>query len=331
MSRHAADNKATAVTVGNFDGVHLGHRALLARARGRVGESGRVVVLAFEPHPLAALRPAHAPATVASFETRQALLCDAGADEVHRLDPAEVLGLPAERFVDQVVQAYRPAVWVEGADFRFGKERTGDNALLALLGRKLGFDAVVVDDVCVALTDQTVVRASSSRVRWLLRHGRVRDAAYVLGRAHEVRGRVVRGDGRGRTIGFPTANLQTDDLLPAAGVYACFAKLPGGLVCPAAVNSGLRPTFENARPQTEAHLLLDDDEAVPAPGTAGWPLRLRFVARVRDELRFASIDELKAQIARDVRRTRVLLSHAPYAVPEGRVPTCAVGAPQETP
>jgi riboflavin kinase/FMN adenylyltransferase len=206
----------TALTIGNFDGVHIGHAALVHRARGEVGEGGRVVALAFDPHPAAVLAPGREPPRLTTFEQRSALLRAIGADEVVRLDPASgVLGQEAAAFLRHLAEWFAPTAIVEGPDFRFGRGRVGDVGLLQEQGRRLGFAVHTVAPVEVALTDQSIVRASSSVVRWLLSHGRVRDAAFVLGRSYELTGEVVPGDRRGRTIGVPTANLAAEQTLPA--------------------------------------------------------------------------------------------------------------------
>ncbi len=308
----------TVLTIGNFDGVHLGHAALVRRARelaGPAAAGGRVVVLSFDPHPLTAIRPEIAPKRLTPFERRAGLLRALGADEVVRLEPTpDFLALEPERFVERLAAEHAPAALVEGDDFRFGRGRSGDVETLRALGRRHGFEVAVLPPVQVALTDQTIVRASSTMVRWLLAHARVRDAALVLGRPHEIAGTVVPGDRRGRTIGFPTANVATDDTLPANGVYAARAVLPDGRTFPAAVNVGARPTFENARPQTEAHLILPGagPEWRPVDGLPeyGWAIRLRLIAFVRDQARFASLDGLVAQIRRDTQRARALVEEA---------------------
>lgn len=305
------------LTIGVFDGVHLGHRKLIETARaiadGLDGEPGtppggaRVVALAFEPSPKAVLDPEHAPPRLTGFEDRADRLLDAGADEVLRLEPSkDLLGLAPERFVDDVLMPMHPAAIVEGSDFRFGAKRAGDVGTLAELGESRGFSVRIVEPVEVSLNDQSVVAASSSRVRWLLAHGRVADAGRVLGRAYEMVGTVVQGDQRGRTIGFPTANLASDQTPPGEGVYACIATLEDGRAVPCAANVGERPTFDGAERRVEAHLIgyqrgRDEPEY-------GWPLRLAFVSRLRDQVRFDGVEHLTAQLARDVQRANELLS-----------------------
>lgn len=246
----------TAVTIGNFDGVHAGHAALVARARSLVGPGGRVVVLAFDPHPSSVLRPGTEPARLTTFARRAELLRGQGADEVRRLEPdGGLLSLSPEAFMRHVVDSFGPAVLVEGADFHFGKGRAGHVAELREIGRAMGFGVEIVEPVEVELCDQSLVTASSSLARWLLAGGRVADAGRVLGRAYELSGDVVSGDRRGRGIGFPTANVEPAETPPAPGVYACTAELPDGRELPAAVHVGERPTIGDGKPRVEAHVL----------------------------------------------------------------------------
>ncbi len=315
------------ITIGTFDGVHVGHAALVAAARrladthaaGRAGAvgSGRpsVVAMVFDPHPLTTIAPAAAPARLLSFDDKAARLRELGVDEIVRLEPCrELLDLSPEAFLDSLVVPRRPVAVVEGWDFCFGKNRTGDTNLLCTLGSGRGFATHVVEPVLVALNDHSVVRASSTLCRWLLANGRVDDAALMLGQPHALTGTVVRGDRRGRTIGFPTANLETTSLLPGDGVYAARARLADGRVLDAAVNIGERPTFAGAARTVEAHLIGGDGHrggsewaALPGLPEYGWPLRLELVAFIRDQMRFAGLDALRGQLARDVVRIATTL------------------------
>jgi len=295
---------STALTIGNFDGVHLGHAALVRRARACAGPEGRVVVMAFWPHPITILRPDQAPDTLTTFDRRTELLRDLGADEVVRIEPTrDLLGLAPEAFIKRVVADHAPACIVEGPDFRFGRARAGDVDLLARLGDDLGYRAEVVEPVRIATADQLIAEASSTLVRWLVSEGRVRDAARVLGRPHEVRGVVVRGAKRGRDLGFPTANLDSDTMLPADGVYAGVAVLPGGERVPAAVSVGSNPTFGAASRRLEAHLI---DWSGPADDY-DWPLAVELVAWLRDQVAYRGVEPLIEQIHRDIADTRAAL------------------------
>lgn len=301
----------TAITIGSLDGVHLGHRALLSAARGAVGEGGRVVAMVFDPHPLTALNPAAAPARLSAWSQRERWLREAGADEVVRLEPTPaLLNHSAVEFIAEVVRDYRPAVIVEGPDFHFGKGRAGDTRTLAALGQEGGFATIVLSAVEAVLTDHTIARCSSSLVRRLVSAGRVGDAAAVLGRPYALLGEVVRGDRRGRTIGFPTANIRTDQLLPADGVYAATARFGDGRTAPAAVNIGPRPTFSGVERRVEAHLIglagagegEDTWSNVPGVPEYGWEIELSVLTFLRDSYRFESVDALRSQLRRDCRR-----------------------------
>ncbi|MBK7405936.1 MAG: bifunctional riboflavin kinase/FMN adenylyltransferase [Phycisphaerales bacterium] len=301
---------STVVTVGNFDGVHAGHAAIVRRARALAAPNGgSVVVLAFDPHPLSRLAPERAPQPLTTFPERAELLRQAGADIVERLEPTEaLLRLSPEAFVEWVVERHNPGVWIEGQDFRFGHGRAGSVETLQQLGGPLGFTVELAPTVSVALSDHTVVPASSSLTRWMLSHGRARDAWSMLGRPYRLGGQVVRGDRRGRTLGFPTANFESPTILPADGVYAAVATLPGGARHPAALSVGSKPQFGGLTRTAEAFIL----DAPTDPGTAhlpglteyGWQLALDVVGWIRDQMRFDSIERLVAQMERDCARVR---------------------------
>ena len=299
------------ISVGNFDGVHVGHAALVARARELAQAHNApdntpvgVVILAFDPHPRSRLRPEEAPAPLTTFEQRAALLGQVGADAVHRLEPTdELLGLSPQAFVEWVAERFDPCCFVEGPDFHFGKGRAGNIDTLRELGEVRGFGVEIVPALATALVDHTVVTASSSIARWLLGHGRVRDVWNVLGRPHRLEGTVIRGDRRGRGLGFPTANLETPNLLPCDGVYAALAHLPDGARRPAALSVGTKPQFGPHARAAEAFLL--DTAAEPGkpnlPGLPeyGWTLALDIVGWVRDQMRFDSVERLVEQMGRD--------------------------------
>lgn len=311
----------TVVTIGNFDGVHLGHAALLREARRFAGTGGRVVALVFHPHPISVLRPDQTPAMLTAFENRAELLRQLGADDVIRLDPsAALLALTPEAFIDRVIAEHHPVAIVEGSDFRFGQGRAGDVETLRSIGRAKGFEVAVIDPVEAELSDQTIVTASSTIARWLAARGRVVDAGRVLGRNFEITGTVVRGDRRGREIGFPTANLETECLIPADGVYAGTARLPDGRELPAAIHVGPRATFDNETRTVEAFILNWRGPLVEGWAGAeeyGWPLRLDFVAWLRDQAKFDGVAPLVEQIKRDVERTADIVARG-SARPSGK-------------
>ena len=318
--------QTTVVTIGNFDGVHRGHAALIDRCRSIAGEAGRVVALVFDPHPASVLRPEHLPPRLTTFQRRSEVLRSLGADEVYRLVPdPKLLRLTAEEFLTHLVRSFGPVAVVEGSDFRFGRGRGGDLDALRELGTKLGFDVVEVEDIEVALGDQSLVRASSTLVRWLIGHGRVRDASAVLGRPYRLAGPVARGDRLGRRVGFPTANIDHETSLPADGVYAATAVLPDGRRLPAAVNVGGRPTVSGQGRRVEAHILglatswtptsWTPAASQPKPeggspnwspieglGEYGWRCVVELNAWLRDQMKFGSVDELTGQLARDCTR-----------------------------
>jgi len=319
---------STAVTIGNFDGVHLGHASLIRLARQRVGLSGRVVVMSFDPHPLEVLRPGSCPPRLSTFDQRRRWALEHGADEVHGLETTpELLAQSPEQFVAGLVERFRPDLIVEGDDFRFGRARSGDVDTLRALAARMGFEVEVAEPVDAVLNDHTMVRASSSAARWLLGHARVADVARVLGRAYEMTGTVVQGDQRGRRIGYPTANLDSPCMAPRDGVYAGLVELDDGGVLPAAISVGTKPQFHDQRggaamvPVVEAHLLDNDTRAqrsrsrIPAIGAYGWSIRVRFLAFLRDQARFSGLASLLDQMSRDCARTRRVVAEHAACVP----------------
>jgi len=301
------------LSIGNFDGVHVGHVAILNRATELATRPhrGSVVVVTFEPHPLTVLRPDDAPPRLTPVRTKERLLADAGVDELVILPPTpEVLSLTAERFWDILRDVAKPRHVVEGVDFTFGKARHGTVARLQeWCDATAGAVALhVVPDRTVVLCDLTLVPVSSTLIRFLVTSGRVRDAAVALGRPYAIEGRVEVGYQRGRTIGVPTANLRADQqLVPGDGVYVGRCDV-AGVTYPAAVSIGTMVTFgsENRR-QIEAHLIGFTGDLY------GHDLRVELVDWLRDQRKFAGVDALKSQLARDVesaRRTCVRIENA---------------------
>ncbi len=291
------------VAIGNFDGVHRGHAHLFAQARQRAAElHGEAVVLTFDPHPAKVLAPSYAPPLITPLGRKLELIAATGVDVtvVEPFDRAFAARSP-EAFVGEVLVAGLGAAHVVvGYDFTFGQKRSGTTETLAALGRAHGFGSTVVPPVSV---DGIV--CSSTKVREFVLEGRVDGAALLLGRDPEVQGEVVRGDGRGRTIGVPTANLRCEtELVPKTGVYAGWAEhLGDGRRWTAAINVGTNPTFVEAqRVSVEAHLLDCDEDLY------GARLRLGLVRRLRDEERFASKEALVEQIRRDIEATRATLA-----------------------
>jgi riboflavin kinase/FMN adenylyltransferase len=302
-----------AVTIGAFDGVHLGHQAVLrlvhdlARARGL-----SATVLTFDRHPAEVVRPESAPKLLTTLEQKLELL-----DATGNVDECVVLAFDearskesAEEFVSEVLAGtLRAALVVVGADFHFGHRRHGDVPLLQRMGVELGFEVLGLGLVASpdgSLAADGALPYSSTRVRTLLAAGDVEGAAAILGRPHEVRGPVERGDGRGRELGFPTANVSVPQrtCLPADGVYAGTFTGEDGTERPAAISLGRRPTF-----YAEAGLLLLEAHVLDFAGDLyGQRAAVRFLHRLRPQERFESAGELVAQMARDVAAARRLLA-----------------------
>ena len=296
--RRDAGDAPRAVTVGVFDGVHLGHQELLRRLAAEAAARNAVAtVITFDPHPLAVLAPEKTPERLMTNDRRLSLLLEAGAAAVASLRfDGRTAALSPEEFVREVlVGELHARVAVVSAAFRFGSGARGDAAALRRIGSEHGIETVEIRPVT-----RDGRRVSSTRIRTALRAGDVETAAKLLGRPHLVEGVVERGLGRGRTLGFPTANLGgIDVLLPAEGIYAAWAEWDGN-VRPAAVHVGRRLTFEEAA-TVEAHVLDFGEELYDRR------MALGFVRRLRDDVRFAGPAELAAQIARDVTATRELL------------------------
>ncbi|MHC4767165.1 MAG: bifunctional riboflavin kinase/FMN adenylyltransferase [Planctomycetota bacterium] len=294
---------ASAISIGAFDGVHLGHQALIRAARSAVGDGGRVLVLAFEPHPLRLIRPREVPGRLSGFPQRRRWLMETGADDVVALEPTtELLSRSPRDFLDWLCTEHAPGLIVEGADFRFGRGRAGSVETLQQHERIYGYRTVVVGDVETALGDHSRVRVASSLIRWLVGHGRVRDAALLLGRPYELECEVVHGDGRGGSaLGVATANLDHGKyLLPADGIYTGTATDPNGVVYPAAVSVGTKPTFGKHPRVCEAHLVDFDGRA----HEYGWKIKLEIHDWLRDQIAFDNAELLIEQIHRDIARVK---------------------------
>lgn len=297
------------ITIGNFDGVHLGHQAILATARKLAdAANAKVLALTFDPMPVAVLRPGEGPPHVGTIAQRTEALKRAGADEVKVIEPTrEILGMDAQPFIDSLIEQHNATGFVEGQDFRFGKQRSGDMAMLAEFGREKELAVQALPRVEVALSDQTQAPISSSLVRWLIGRGRVEDAAACLGRPFELTGTIVKGEQRGRTIGVPTANLDPDAyaglITPMDGVYAGTVTLEDdGTHRPAAISIGLKPTFGHDRLTIEAHLI--DYNTEDPDALYGKPARFAFARWVRDQYPFPGVAELKEQLMRDIDTVR---------------------------
>jgi riboflavin kinase/FMN adenylyltransferase len=305
------------VTIGAFDGVHLGHQALLRLVRDRAVERGLPTALVtFDRHPAQVVRPESAPKLLTSLPQRLELLEATGL-----VDHAVVLPFDdqrrresAEDFVTEILDGCLHArLVVVGADFHFGNGRRGNVALLERMGRDLGFEVVGIDLVRAAdgadHGGSSAVTYSSTLVRRRLAEGDVRGAAEILGRVHEVRGTVVEGDRRGRELGFPTANVAIPEeiCLPAAGIYAGTFTGTDGVARPAAISLGHRPTFYS----DQAYLLLEAYLLDFTGDLYGQAASVGFVERIRAEERFDSVEGLVAAMHRDVEAARRVLDPRP--------------------
>jgi riboflavin kinase / FMN adenylyltransferase len=291
------------VTIGNFDGVHLGHRAILTRVCQRARElTGQAVAITFDPHPLRVLRPEMNLPMLTTPEQKVKLLESSGLDGVIVLPfTAEFAALPARDFVRQYFcERLEAREVVVGHDYCFGRGREGNIDLLQEMGQAQGFTVQVVWAVEV---DGAVV--SSSLIRALLRLGKVTEAGRLLGRPYGVEGRVVPGKGRGgKLLGVPTANIRPDnELLPACGIYAVRVR-QGGAIIPGVANIGTCPTFDNPDLSLEVHLLEFSGDLY------GENLSVQFVSRLREERRFSSIEALAAQIHADIAAARQVLDES---------------------
>lgn len=291
--------RRSVLTLGNFDGVHRGHQALLRRVAARARELvAASVVYTFHPHPLRVLNPSFCPPLLSSFEERVERIAAEGIDALvwARFDP-EYAALEPEAFArDTLARGLGAAeVWV-GPDFAFGRGRRGSIELLRAVGREEGFGVRVLD--AFALAGEV---ASSTRIREAVAEADFETAERLLGRPFSLRGAVVHGAARGRGLGFPTANVSPrEECLPPAGVYAAWA-LVGHVPVPAAVNIGTNPTFGGTETTVEAFLLDFEGDLY------GAELELRFAARIRPEVAFRSPADLVRQIGSDVTQVRRVL------------------------
>jgi riboflavin kinase/FMN adenylyltransferase len=304
-----ADLGRTVVVIGNFDGVHLGHQHVIGRARELAQDGGvPLVAVTFDPHPMAVLRPDHAPLTLTDIETRCALLADAGADDVLVIPfSREIAAWSPQEFINRVlVETLHAKAVVVGANFRFGARASGDVTTLSAAGR-------VVDPSDHGFTVEGIALDggpqvwSSTYVRTCLQAGDVEGAAEALGRPYAVTGVVVKGDQRGRELGFPTANVPTRDVAaPADGVYAGWLRrtgVEGEAPFPAAISVGTNPTFDGVRDRRVEAYVLDRTDL----DLYGARVEISFVARLRGMVAFEGIDALVETMKGDVEQTRALL------------------------
>ncbi len=291
--------KASSVTIGNFDGVHLGHRAIVGRAIGH-GRALDVpsVVITFDPHPREVLSPGKKVPAIIPFSERARLISEMGASLIVKVEfTREFAERTADEFLVDLQRKLNPKMIVIGHDFRFGKGREGDEAFLTEAGKNRGF---AVESVPAVLIRNKPV--SSTRIRSLIQAGNLRRAKSLLGEPFHVEGRVVKGRGRGKDLGFATANLKWEaELIPPDGVYAAVAHWNGHRY-PAVVNIGDNPTFGDGTLAIEAHVMGFEGDLYQKD------LRLAFYYRIRGEIKFKSPKALVSQIKKDVIKAREILA-----------------------
>lgn len=296
----------TVLTIGNFDGVHLAHRHICQKIREASQERGaRCAILTFDPHPLSVVAPDRCPPLMTTLDEKLARLEEQGVD-IAFIEPftSELAGMGAEEFIQRILhEKIQAGLVFVGFNFHFGKGAAGNVDLLRREGERLGFETREIEPFMSGGQ-----RVSSSVVRKLLLAGRVAEAAEFLGGYHVIEGPVVEGDGRGRQIGVPTANVAYPPVLvPEKGVYACWVRIGGREAerLPAAVNIGERPTFGGEKVSIEAHLLEGGRDLY------GETIRVEFVSRLRDEMKFSGPEALVAQIRTDITAGREFLKNAP--------------------
>lgn len=288
------------VALGNFDGFHLGHQTVVGQAVARAHAEGRPALVAtFDPHPVRHFRPDAAPFRLTTLDQRQALFAAAGADAMVVFPfNAALATLSAEAFALHLVERLRVAGVVTGEDFTFGRHKSGDVAVLAALGAQFGFTVDAVGPV--TLNGEPV---SSSRIRAALRAGDMTTATRLLTRPFAIQGRVQHGDKLGRTIGYPTANLDMGQYLrPAYGIYAVRGRLADGRVLDGAANLGIRPSFDPPKELLEPYFFDFSGDLY------GQELAVELIAYLRPEAKFDTLDALTVQMEADCARAREILA-----------------------
>ena len=307
------------MTIGNFDGVHIGHQKILKAAGQKANErDASLVVVTFEPHPVAILHPEMAPERLATLQFKEKLLAETGADYLLMLkDDKSLLNLSARDFVEKIlVKGIRPAVVVEGENFHFGTGRTGNIHTLSYLGDEFGFEVIIVEAQTVKLSIGPSVKVSSTLIRNLLLEGKVADATIALGRPYKLIGKIVPGKGKGKQFGFPTANLgNINQLVPAQAVYVGTVEIANSEenVCklnekiPAAFSIGKSATYGPDHPLLiEAHILSEVGDLADR-----W-MAMDFVEKIRDQRKFDSEKNLAEQIAKDCQKAKNILNNWRY-------------------
>ncbi len=316
LAELAKAEKGCVLTIGNFDGVHLGHRQILTAARQTAMKRKRqLVVMTFEPHPLAVLYPQKAPGILTPLALKKRILAEFGVDCLFVVKSTpELLSLSAENFIQRfLVENIQPDVVVEGESFNFGCGRDGSVQTLEKLGAEKGFEVSKIVAKEVKLSTGRTVKVSSTIIRELLADGKMADAAIAIGRPYRLIGQVIPGKGRGKQLGFPTANMEPpQQLIPAEGVYAGFVEI-GDIfehVCKAkdpplaALSIGRAETLGSDNPlMIEAHILAED-----VSGLQGKWLAMDFVKHLRCQQKFKTEKDLSAQIAKDCEKAKEILT-----------------------
>ena len=310
-----AIRKGCVLSIGNFDGVHIGHQQILTAAGGiAVERAVELAVMTFEPHPAAILHPEKAPGVLTALSLKEHLLAKYGVDCLIVLkDSAELMGLSPQKFVDEfLVGTVQPDVVVEGENFNFGCGRTGNVHTLRNLGDEKGFKVIVIETAEVKLSIGQALKVSSTLIRNLLQAGKVTDAAVALTRPYRLIGKVIKGRGKGTELGFPTANMaKLNQLIPAEGVYTGLVEIGDSenKVCetaekiPAALSIGRTETYGAEQPLLfEAHLLQQNVGQL-----IGKWMAADFIEKIRDQQKFETESQLSAQIAKDCRKAKKIL------------------------
>jgi riboflavin kinase/FMN adenylyltransferase len=316
LAELAKVEKGCVLTIGNFDGVHIGHREILTAAKKTaVQKAAELIVMTFEPHPLAVLHPQKKPGILTSLASKKHLLAEAGVDCLLVIKSTRhLLNLSPQDFVEQfIVKDIQPDIVVEGESFNFGSGRAGGVETLKELGPEKGFSVSVIEAREVKLSTGQTVKVSSTLIRNILKNGNVTDAAVALGRPYRLLGQVVPGRGKGKQLGFPTANLEpAEQLVPAEGVYAGFVQIGDREedVCaarekvPAAFSIGTARTLGRQNPLlVEAHILTEN-----VGDLHGRWLAMDFIDRIRGQQKFDTEKDLTAQIVKDCRKVKAILA-----------------------
>lgn len=316
LAELAKVEKGCVLTIGNFDGVHVGHQQILNAAKQTAIENQtQLVVMTFEPHPLAVLRPDQKPGILTSLELKKHLIAEAGADCLFVIKSTPwLLRLSPDDFVKQfVVKGIRPNIVVEGESFNFGSGRDGNIHTLQQMGEENGFLVSIIEARGAKLSTGQTITVSSTVIRKMLKTGDVANAAVALSRTYRLIGRIVPGRGKGKQLGFPTANMEPpDQLVPAEAVYAGFAEIGDTIekICqthnklPAALSIGRSQSLGDDIPLLiEAHLLIDDVGELYDK----W-LAMDFIERIRSQKKFDTEKDLTDQIEKDCKNTKAILT-----------------------